>query len=72
MTRLYYRYAVPRDDAPAAAGEEDAPAAERAAAAGAAGAPADFSLLYESADGKLCVFETRDGHVSAVDAARLA
>ena len=34
--------------------------------------PGNFSLIYESSDGRLCVFETRDGHVTAVDAARLA
>ena len=31
-----------------------------------------FSLLYESKDSKLCVFEDKQGHLSAVNAARLA
>lgn len=35
-------------------------------------APGRFSLLYESEDGRLCVFEDADGHVSAVDARRFA
>lgn len=35
-------------------------------------APARFSLLYESGDGRLCVFEDAEGHLSAVDARRFA
>ena len=34
--------------------------------------PAQISLVYESADGRLCVFEDADGHLSAVPASRLA
>ena len=34
--------------------------------------PASFSLLYESRDGRLCFFEDAQGHVSAVNSARLA
>lgn len=33
--------------------------------------PATFSLLYESSDGRLCVFEDEAGHLSAVDASRM-
>ena len=31
-----------------------------------------FNLLYESRDGKLCVFETREGHITAADASKFA
>ncbi len=34
--------------------------------------PASLTLLYESCDGKLCLFQTADGHLSAVDSSRLA
>ena len=34
--------------------------------------PAKLSLLYESADGRLCLFEDALGHLSAVRASRLA
>ncbi len=34
--------------------------------------PANFQMLYESRDGKFCLFETREGHLSAVKASRLA
>lgn len=34
--------------------------------------PAKFSLLYESKDGKLCLFEDAKGHLTAVRAERLA
>ena len=33
---------------------------------------ANFRAVYESADGKLCVFEDAEGHLVAVNAARLA
>ncbi len=33
--------------------------------------PGRFSLLYESDDGRLCLFEDVEGHLSAVDARRL-
>lgn len=33
--------------------------------------PATFSLLYESSDGRLCVFEDAAGHLSAVDASHM-
>ena len=36
-----------------------------------ASVPSTFSLLYESRDNRLCLFETRDGHLTAVDASRL-
>ncbi len=35
-------------------------------------APANFQMLYESRDGKFCLFETREGHLSAVKASRFA
>lgn len=31
-----------------------------------------FSLIYESRDGRLCLYEDAQGHVSAVDSARFA
>lgn len=36
------------------------------------GAPAKITLLYESKDGRLCLFEDFGGHLSAVRASRLA
>lgn len=33
---------------------------------------ARFSLIYESEDGKLCLFQDADGHLTAVRASRLA
>lgn len=36
------------------------------------GQPSRFDLLYESDDGKLCLFETHDGHLSAVPSSLLA
>ena len=35
-------------------------------------APARFSLIYESKDGRLCLFEDAEGHLTAVSAAKLA
>ena len=32
---------------------------------------ARFSLLYESRDGRLCLFQDADGHLVAVDASKL-
>ncbi|MCI2241696.1 hypothetical protein [Adlercreutzia faecimuris] len=76
----YSRYA-PRAGAPAAAAP--APARGEARAAGPAperparepearpGALATFWLLYESRDQRLSLFETRDGHLAAVNPARL-
>lgn len=43
----------------------------RGATAGHSGALAAFWLLYESRDQRLSLFETRDGHLAAVDPARL-
>jgi hypothetical protein len=34
--------------------------------------PAQIKLLYESRDGRLCLFEDADGHVTAVRSSRLA
>lgn len=34
-------------------------------------AVARFSLLYESRDGRLCLFEDAEGHVTSVDSQRL-
>ena len=31
-----------------------------------------FTLIYESKDGKLCLFEDADGHLTAVRAEKLA
>ena len=33
---------------------------------------ATFTLIYESRDGRLCLFEDKQGHLHAVQAARLA
>lgn len=41
-------------------------------AASKAASPGTFSLLYESGDGRLCLFQLEDGHLSAVDSSRLA
>lgn len=57
--------AVPLRDVPPVTSNSEA-AEERSAA------PARFSLLYESQDARLCVFEDAEGHLSAVDARRLA
>ena len=43
-----------------------------AEAPGFADPPAKISLLYESKDGRLCLFEDALGHLSAVRASRLA
>lgn len=34
--------------------------------------PARITLLYESGDGRLCLFEDHKGHLTAVSAAKLA
>ncbi len=34
-------------------------------------APARFEMLYESRDGRLCFFQNHEGHLTAVNAARL-
>ncbi|MBP3866219.1 MAG: hypothetical protein J6D25_00205 [Eggerthellaceae bacterium] len=34
--------------------------------------PARFSLIYESRDGRLCVFEDADGHLTSVNSRRFA
>lgn len=34
--------------------------------------PARLMRLYESRDGKLCLFESADGHLAAVDSSKLA
>lgn len=34
--------------------------------------PAQVTLLYESRDGKLCLFEDAHGHITAVRASQLA
>lgn len=34
--------------------------------------PGAFQLLYQSRDGRLCLFESKEGHLSAIDAAKLA
>ena len=31
-----------------------------------------FELLYQSKDGRLCLFQARDGHLSSVDGLKLA
>ena len=33
--------------------------------------PARITLLYESRDGRFCLFEDADGHLAAVDASKL-
>ncbi len=47
--------------------------AAKMATSGAAsgGSLAAISLIYESRDGRLCLFEDAQGHISAVDSARL-
>ena len=35
-------------------------------------APARISLIYESEDGRFCLFEDGDGHITAVRASALA
>ena len=56
----------PVAEGPATAAPEPLPQQERPAAP----APATFSLLYESSDGRLCTFEDADGHLTSVDAQR--
>lgn len=34
--------------------------------------PGAFQMLYESRDGRFCLFEGVDGHLSAVDASKFA
>ena len=36
------------------------------------GVPAEISLIYESADGRFCLFEDSKGHLTSVSAAKLA
>ena len=33
--------------------------------------PGTFEMLYQSDDGRLCLFQTDDGHISAVDSSRM-
>ena len=33
--------------------------------------PGTFQMLYQSRDGRLCLFESKEGHLSAVDASKL-
>lgn len=33
---------------------------------------ARFTLLYESRDGRLCLFQDHEGHLTSVDSARFA
>ena len=33
--------------------------------------PGTFEMLYQSNDGRLCLFQTDDGHISAVDSSRM-
>lgn len=33
--------------------------------------PARLAMLYESRDGRLCLFEDADGHLTSVDSERL-
>lgn len=55
---------------------EPEPAPERAPARAEAPArlalPARFQSLYQSRDGRLCLFEDEHGHLTAVDASKLA
>ena len=53
------------------AGPRDAPTDSHAYAQAVLTLPATFSLIYESGDGRLCLFEDAAGHLSAVDATRL-
>ena len=39
---------------------------------GASGSFATFSVLYESQDGRLCLFEDANGHITAVDSSKMA
>ena len=34
--------------------------------------PSAFAMLYESCDKRLCLFESRDGHLVAADASKFA
>lgn len=34
--------------------------------------PDTFEMLYQSADGRFCLFQTEDGHINAVDSSRMA
>ncbi|WP_165172062.1 hypothetical protein [Adlercreutzia sp. ZJ242] len=52
-------------------GADAAPAEERFGRERPA-SPATFSMLYESHDGRLCLFEDEDGHLTSVDASKLA
>lgn len=68
-------WAAPRDGAPSAAegsaATRDAARDRRGGSGARPGALATFWLLYESRDQRLSLFETRDGHLAAVDPARL-
>lgn len=57
-----------------AAGHHDHRAGEHGAdsKAQSAIALARFSLIYESRDGRLCVFEDADGHLTSVNSRRFA
>lgn len=52
--------------------EGSTPAAETGSESSFSSVPGTFSLLYESRDAKLCIFEDASGHLSAVKTSRLA
>ena len=60
-----------RPDVRAAHPNSEQPADDRASSARHV-PPAKITLLYESKDGRFCLFEDAQGHLSAVNAARLA
>ena len=35
-------------------------------------APSAFKLIYQSRDGRMCLFEDEEGHITAVDGNRLS
>lgn len=55
---------------PAEGGSDGGPDDQPAAETQPKGELATFRLIYESS--RLCVFETRDGHLTAIDVNRLA
>lgn len=64
-------WASARDAAAEGARRSRSGAEREGRAAARPGALAAFWLLYESRDQRLSLFETRDGHLAAVDPARL-
>lgn len=63
---------VPKDAAASCVSDDAFSAGTSCGVASAGASLACFQLLYESRDKRLCLFESREGHLSAVDASKFA